>query len=404
MDDQRGMTVAGTEAEQLRLRQLPRPGSASARPAGHDRGGAASGGPITGRRGPFPASSLCSEAERRLAQWLGVEDTLIYPQRHAGQRRGDPGGRRQGRPAGGRPPVARQHPAGGQDRRRQRRHAPRAAPLLRRTLGKHPGKRAVPRLRRGRGRGVQHDGQDPALGRTGRSDAPRTAARPVRGRCPRHRRGRSGRPRRRPHESWARSDQVLMVGLALEGVFLHGGLRHLHRRTETGAQDALQHVHFRRAGAAPLPGRHLRPSATSSNRPNTSRCSAALQQLIERLTEGIRSLGPERSWAARPPSSRSPSATSSARWRPASGSSTAATTSSRPPIPAVPDQRRPAPHPGQRQPPRRGRRRPGGSDGGPENPFQPQRHPRHRRMKEEGSRRKDVQRRPVRSSFILDPS
>ena len=78
--------------------------------------------------------------------------------------------------------------------------------------------------------------------------------------------------------------------LAVQSVFLHGRLCHVQLAAEAAAQTAVEHVHLRRTGAAAVPGRDVR----GVRHPGVARVRPAagrLHSLMRRLIDGIRGLG-----------------------------------------------------------------------------------------------------------------
>ena len=194
-------------------------------------------------------------AEQRLAEWLGVESTLIYPSVMLANLGAIPGltGRHDAiamdemahssmQEAA---KIARANGHEGGDVRAQRpcraRADARGLAALSLRFGLHR-------------RRVQHERQDPADGGS-RCGGPGRFGRAVHRRCPRDRcsgRARAGDGARSPGQLRKR----VRRGLAVEGVLMCGRVYRLPGVVSPAAQDSFQLVRFRRAGRSLLSGSH----------------------------------------------------------------------------------------------------------------------------------------------------
>ena len=231
------------------------------------------------------------EAEEKLADWLGVESTLIYPFGDAGQPGGDPRpGRPQGRDRDGR--AGPQLDAGGRQDRPGRRN-PGGDLRAQQPGGPGADAREAPPLPAGPGlhrRRLQHERRDPADGRTQRrwpaqhdavlyiDDAHGTGVL-----------GEQGRGT--VLDALGSYDNTFVVGSLSKAFSCAGGFIGCTAAVPAAAQDALEPLHLRRAGRARLPRGDRARSSTSSESPGIRRAPRPARRAHRPARRGLAELG-----------------------------------------------------------------------------------------------------------------
>ncbi len=236
----------------------------------------------------FASVELCEEAERRLARWLGVEDTLIFASVTLAN-------------AGLIPALAGEGDLLAVERLshdsiHQAAKIAAAGGATVRQFYPCRGETLLGVLAQERHQGcvVAVDGVNsmygtiPPLDELDQVDA-RLRRHSLRRRRPRHggprpaRAGRGGQTvglaRRRAHGR-----------VAVEGVLLHGGVRDLHDGAEAGVEDEIEHVHFRRPGAAPYLAA-ICAVCDIIDSPEYDELLGRLHALVRRLMEGVAAIG-----------------------------------------------------------------------------------------------------------------